>query len=95
MTRAKMGMLMNEIASTALVSDGPKTAASMIAKSSAGKAKPRSASRITASSTQPPSAEASRPSTTPMLPPSSTATSATVIELRAAAISCATTSRPN
>ena len=88
-------MLIKEIAITALVSEGPKTAASMIANKSAGKAKPKSASRITPSSTQPPKAEASRPRATPMLPPRNTATSATVIELRAAAISCATTSRPS
>ena len=63
---------MKAMAITAFDSDGPKTAASMIAKSSAGKAKPISAMRITRSSTQPPMAAASSPSAVPMLPPSST-----------------------
>ena len=86
---------MKAIAKTALVNDGPKTAANIIANKRAGKANPMSATRITRSSTQPPIAEASRPSRVPIEPPNNTATNATIIEFLDAAINCDNTSRPN
>src|SRR5450755_1622217 len=69
-------------------------AVSMIAESSAGNAKVKSEKRITASSTQPRRADASRPSATPKPMPMPTAMRPTAIELRAPTISSETTSRP-
>jgi hypothetical protein len=66
----------------------------MIAVTSAGKAKVKSASRITSSSTHPRRAAASRPSDTPKPMPMPTAISPTAIEFCEPTINCETMSRP-
>jgi hypothetical protein len=67
----------------------------MIADSTAGNAKVKSARRMTASSRIPPRAAASRPSVAPIVRPMPTATKPTAKEMRAPAISIDSTSRPN
>jgi hypothetical protein len=66
----------------------------MIAESSAGKAKVKSASRITTSSIQPRLTAASRPRATPKTMPMPTAIRPTAIETRLPTISSETMSRP-
>ena len=66
----------------------------MIAESSAGKAKVKSARRITASSTQPRCTAASRPKATPKTMPMPTAIRPTAIETRLPTIRSETMSRP-
>src|SRR5215510_1262538 len=69
-------------------------APSRIADSSAGNANVKSARRITNSSTQPPRADASRPSPAPIEKPISTANTPTRIDARAPTSSCDAMSRP-
>ena len=69
-------------------------AVSMIAERMAGKAKPKSASRMMISSTQPRRAAASRPKAVPMIRPMLTATTPTTMEARAPTSSRDATSRP-
>ncbi len=64
---------MKAIAIIALLSDGPNEAASIIAKSKAGNANPKSANLIIISSTTPPIAEAVKPRKVPIAPPKKTA----------------------
>ena len=66
----------------------------MMASSSAGKAKVKSAIRMTISSTQPRRAAASRPSAVPMSKPMPTAITPTMMELREPTSSSETMSRP-
>ena len=66
----------------------------MIAESSAGKAKVKSARRMTSSSTQPRCTAASRPSATPKTKPMPTAIRPTAIETRLPTMSSETMSRP-
>ncbi len=94
-SRAKTGMLKMPMAMMALTAPGPSHAVIMIADSTAGKAKVKSASRITASSISPPRAAASRPSATPSDRPMPTATKPTAKELRDPTINIDSTSRPN
>ena len=65
------------IASIAFAAPGPASAVIITAVSSAGKAKARSAPRITSPSTQPPHIAATAPSGTPIPAPTATAISAT------------------
>src|SRR3990167_6254049 len=69
-------------------------APSMMADSSAGKAKVKSDARITASSTQPRLAAARQPSNTPTAKPMPTAMTPTTMEFCAPTSSCDAMSRP-
>ncbi len=73
---------------------GPNTAVSMIADRMAGNAKPKSASRMMISSTQPRLAEATRPNAVPTTSPMPTAITPTTIDERAPTSSSDATSRP-
>jgi hypothetical protein len=64
-TRANAGTVASAMAAVAVTVPPPKTAASMIASSSAGKASSRSLARMSRLSTQPPAVAASSPSGTP------------------------------
>ena len=94
-TLAKIGTLATPIARIALTMPGPSTAVSMIASSSAGKAKVKSQRFMMMSSTMPLAEAATRPSATPKTRPMPTAMMPTRIEMRAPASNCETTSRPS
>ena len=94
-TRAKTGTLKMPMAMIELTMPGPKSAVSMMAESTAGKAKVKSESRITTSSTQPLRAAASVPSAVPTTRPIATAITPTRIEFLAPAMISESTSRPS
>ena len=93
--RANVGMLNNPMASVALRAPGPQVAASMMAVSSAGKAKATSVSFRISDSVQPRCCAASRPMKVPMHSPKPTAPMPTSNGLRAPASNWDTTSRPS
>ncbi len=82
------------IATIALTMPAPNTAVIMMAERIAGKASVKSDSRMTASSTQPRRAAASRPSAVPTTRPMPTAITPTRMEARAPTSSSEATSRP-
>ncbi|MNR21102.1 hypothetical protein D3C85_1379820 [compost metagenome] len=82
------------IAMMALTMPAPNTAVIMIAERIAGKASVKSDRRITASSTQPRLAAASRPSAVPTTRPMPTAITPTRMDARAPTSSSEATSRP-
>jgi hypothetical protein len=92
--RANTGMLKMPMAATEVTSPGPWIAVSMMAVSSAGNAKVKSAARISSSSTQPRRAAASSPAATPTPRPMPTAMRPTAMALREPTISSETMSRP-
>ena len=92
--RAKTGTLKMPMAMIEVTAPGPKMAVIMMAERMAGKAKVKSLSRITISSTQPRMAEASRPKATPASTPMPTATKPTSSEFCAPTRIIESTSRP-
>ena len=82
------------MAMMALTMPGPNTAVSMMADRMAGNAKPKSATRMMTSSTQPRRADASRPNAVPMTRPMPTAITPTTMDARAPTSSSDTMSRP-
>ncbi len=93
--RVKTGILNKPMAKAALHKPGCQTAASMMAISSAGKAKATSVKRSTAASTQPRCCAASSPSVVPPSSPKATAKKPTSSGLRTPASNCDATSRPS
>jgi len=82
------------MAMIALTMPGPKTAVSMMAERMAGKAKPKSTTRMMISSVQPRRADASRPRAVPAMSPIPTAITPTTMDARAPTSSSEAMSRP-